>query len=402
LSEYTREEILRLIEEKDGPWGLDLSGKDLSGIDLSREAIEAELEKVSASVVGTPLWCHEFVAERAYPGGTIPLGVNLLGANLQEVVLAWANLQGGNLVGANLQGAYLREADLQGADLELADLQGADLVDTNLQGANLFNADLQGAYLVYADLQGANLMGANLQEADLGGANLQEADLSYSHLERVDLFDSKSLEGVCFYKTLLDDTQMRGEKLGKAIGEELVGKYDDAKEAYLALKNNFADIGRYRDESWAYVKERQMEKKMNYPRLAREYYGEELPENPKAWQLGWFCVRHTVRWALDRGEEWTCDYGESVPKTLRAMGVALVGFAILYWLLGAVVDVSGNSSSSWLHCLLYSGGAFTTFGVDTLRPANDWIRALSIFESAVGIALTGLLGFVLGNRIRRS
>jgi hypothetical protein len=52
--------------------------------------------------------------------------------------------------------------------------------------------------------------------------------------------------------------------------------------------------------------------------------------------------------------------------------------------------------------LLYSGGAFTTFGVDTLRPANDLIRFLSILESMVGIALTGLLGFVLGNRIRRS
>ena len=45
MSEYTREEILKLIEENGGPGGLDLSGKDLSGIDLSREAIEAELEK---------------------------------------------------------------------------------------------------------------------------------------------------------------------------------------------------------------------------------------------------------------------------------------------------------------------------------------------------------------------
>jgi len=35
MSEYTREEILKLIEENGGPEGLDLSGKDLSGIDLS-------------------------------------------------------------------------------------------------------------------------------------------------------------------------------------------------------------------------------------------------------------------------------------------------------------------------------------------------------------------------------
>jgi len=34
MSEYTREEILKLIEENGGPEGLDLSGKDLSGIGL--------------------------------------------------------------------------------------------------------------------------------------------------------------------------------------------------------------------------------------------------------------------------------------------------------------------------------------------------------------------------------
>jgi len=44
MSEYTREEILKLIEENGGPEGLDLSGKDLSGIDLNKRAIEVELE----------------------------------------------------------------------------------------------------------------------------------------------------------------------------------------------------------------------------------------------------------------------------------------------------------------------------------------------------------------------
>ena len=45
MSEYTREEILKLIEENGGPEGLDLSGKDLSGIDLGRGAVAVELER---------------------------------------------------------------------------------------------------------------------------------------------------------------------------------------------------------------------------------------------------------------------------------------------------------------------------------------------------------------------
>ena len=256
--------------------------------------------------------------------------------------------------------------------------------------------------MIEANFQGASLNRVDLRGADLVWANFQGADLSYSHLEKVDFFGAESLEGAYFYHAFLDNTRVRREQLGEAIGEELDGKYDEAKEAYLALKNNFAEIGRYRDESWAYVKERRMGRMMHHPRLARKFYAKELPENPNVWQLAWFYARHTAKWVADWVVEWTCGYGESVLRTLRAMGVALVGFAILYWLLGAVVDANGNPSSTWLHCLLYSGGAFTTFGVDTLRPANDWIRALSIFESVVGIALTGLLGFVLGNRIRRS
>jgi hypothetical protein len=382
LSEYTREEILKLIEENGGPEGLDLSGKDLSGIDLSREAIQAELEKVRERAPDeTPLWYSEFIG-----------GINLKGANLQGAFLVCANLQGAKLEGANLQGAFLVCANLRDADLGYTNLQEADLEEATLVGATLDCANLQGAFLKTA----------KLQEAFLASANLQGAHLGYSHFEKVDLSAAKSLEGAYFYNAFLDDTRMRREQLGEAIGEELAGRYDFAKEAYLALKNNFAQIGRYRDESWAYVKERQMGKKMHYPRLARKFYANELPENADVWRLGWFYTRHMAKWAADWVVEWTCGYGESVLRTLRAMVVALVGFAILYQLLGAVVDANGNPSSSWLHCLLYSGGAFTTFGVETLRPANDLIRFLSILESMVGIALTGLLGFVLGNRIRRS
>ena len=412
MSEYTREEILELIKKNCGPKGLDLSGRDLSGIDLSMEAIGAELDRAQKSGLnGTPLWFSDWTK-----------GMNLSQAHLQRAELRKAILKGADLTGARLQGARLHKAILEGADLTEAELQravltkaslqkacllGANLeravlLDTKLQEADLEYTRLQKAYFGRANLQGVKLRYAHLQGAYLDDANLQGARLAYCHLEKVDLFAAESLEGAYFYNAFLDDTRMRRKQLGDKIGEDVKGQYYQAKEAYLALKNNFAEIGRYRDESWAYVKERQMGKKMNHPRLAREYYGEELPENPKAWQLGWFYIRYTVRWALDWVEEWTCDYGESVPKTLRAMGVALIGFAVLYRLLGAVVDVSSNPSSSWLHCLLYSGGAFTTFGVDTLRPANDWIRGLSIFESGVGIALTGLLGFVLGNRIRRS
>ena len=50
MTDYTTQEIVKLIEEHGGPKGLDLSGKDLSGIDLGREAIKVELEKFREKV----------------------------------------------------------------------------------------------------------------------------------------------------------------------------------------------------------------------------------------------------------------------------------------------------------------------------------------------------------------
>jgi uncharacterized protein YjbI with pentapeptide repeats len=444
MSDYIRARILKIIEENGGPKGLDLSGVDLSDIDLSREAIEAEVQKIRGSF-------SPFELERPfrtwYAGGINLVGANLQGAdlrraNLQEAHLGDANLKGVILWYANLQDATLWEANLQEADLIGANLQGAlvgyaNLQDVtmggaNLQGADLTGANLQRAKLADANLQGADLREANLQEADLSGANLQEATLwgvdlkgahlgvanlqganlwraslqgaylGYSHLERVDFFAITSLEGAYFYNAFLDDTRLKREQLGEAIGEELGGKYDEAKEAYLALKNNFAEIGRYRDESWAYIKERQMGKMMNHPRLARRYYGEELSENPSARRLAWFYIRHTAKWLTDWFVELLCGYGESLWRVLAWMLLVVLGFAVYYQVSHAVVTSSQDAVTSLWDHLIFSLGAFTTLQPARLQAARPGVELLTTIQAIIGISLAGLLGFVAGNRIRRS
>jgi uncharacterized protein YjbI with pentapeptide repeats len=425
MSEYTREEILKLIEENGGPEGLDLSGKDLSGIDLSREAIEAELKKVREKTQGElPVWLSKETGginlRRANLQGAKLVRANLQGvdwglAGLKETWLMGTNLQGSFLMGANLQGAGLWLANLQGANLSYADLQGANLSCAVLQGAKLWGANLQGANLSDAVLQGAKLMGANLQEAKLEGAKTQEAYLQYSHLEKVDLFGVESLEGVYFCNAFLDDTRIKREQLGGAIGEEQEGRYHEAKEAYLGLKNNFAEIGRYSDESWAYVKERQMEKMCSAPWRARRFYGESQLEDVwdgalRQWKrlpvwhprVLWFYARHTLKWLSDWFVELLCDYGESLWRVLAWMVLVILGFAAYYQVSHAVVTSSQDAATSLWDHLIFSLGAFTTLQPARLQAARPGIELLTTFQAIIGISLAGLLGFVAGNRIRRS
>ena len=379
MSKYTREEILKLIQENGGPTGLDLSGKDLSGIDLGREAIAAELEKAREKAPDEiPVW---------FSGRTG--GIDLHGADLRGTIL-WS---------ADLRGAFLWSADLRGAFLWSADLQGAFLWSADLQGAFLGNADLREADVDNARLQGAELRATDLRGAILWSANLQGAYLQYSHLEKVDLFAAESLAGAYFYNAFLDGTRMKRCQLGEKIGEERKGKHDEAKEAYLALKNNFAEIGRYEDSAWAYRKERRMEKL------------EVLQKAKDA------CQEHDWRWAIprygkvavDQLVELVCDYGESVPRVLCSLVAVYVLFTLIYGLTWSVIRVHATPAAitreptrNLVDLARFSLGAMTTMDLTGLEPRNGLVELLTGFEALLGIALTGLLGFVAGNRIRRS
>jgi hypothetical protein len=82
-------------------------------------------------------------------------GLDLSGAQLEEIQAAHGRWRDMNLRGANLQDACLHDTDLQRCDLRDADLRGADL-----RYADLRDTDLRGANLAGARLEGANLSGA--------------------------------------------------------------------------------------------------------------------------------------------------------------------------------------------------------------------------------------------------
>lgn len=135
----TRDDVLRLIEDHNGPGGLDLCEANLRQRDLH--------------------------------------GADLVGANLQRADLYKANLKRARLAGGNLEGAYLSLANLQRANLGFANLQGADLTGANLQAADLVMGNLEGAAFSWANLQGADLRGADLRRARLAHASLRDSNL---------------------------------------------------------------------------------------------------------------------------------------------------------------------------------------------------------------------------------
>jgi len=420
MSKYTARQILDMIEANGGPEGLDLSGKDLRGIDLTRDTIQAELERMrQEGSTAKPAWVSDLTdginleeanLHRADLGGANLEQADLWRANLQEANLrvgrlhradlGEANLQKADFMGANLQKADLGGANVQKAEMWGADLQKANLVGADLQRVNLRGADLQGANLRAAKLQEANLRGARLQKADLGEANLQKADLRGANLTRVDLLDTESIEQIRLYRAILDHTQLAKDQLGDALRDELGGEWFWAKEAYLALKNNFQQIRRYDDAAWAYRKERRMEK-LEACQRAREAQKEHR------WREG---ASSYIKIAGDQIVELLCDYGQSIRRVLAGLGIVWILFALIYGLVAGVWEVADPHITQTryvtrcpLDLLIFSLGTMTATQPAGLEAYPSWwMRFLMPMQTAIGIVLFGLLGFVAGNRIRRS
>jgi len=73
-------------------------------------------------------------------------------------------------------------------------------------------------------------------------------------------------------KTLLRNTTVSKDYLEGRILQEKKGNFSDAKDIYVILKNNFNTIGRYDYAGWAFLKEKEMERKSySYEAIKRRY-----------------------------------------------------------------------------------------------------------------------------------
>lgn len=451
MSQYTREEILQMIEDKGGPEGLDLSGADLSGIDLGYEAIQRALagRRESSREGPTPIWYsaetgginlqkatligsdlskaniqwanlkgaylmtanlqssiakHAALQESALSHANIQtahLGganlqsadltgaslqntiledadlkeANLPEANLQSAILHRANLRKANLHGSNLQNALLWDADLQGADLQGANLQKARLEGTNLQGANLHGAILRQTILRKANLKYANLSWADLDEARLREANLQGANLRVAKLDKVDLSVVENLSEAWWHHAILDRTRIKWQGLIH-IGEEIAREWEEAKEAYLILKDNFNDLGQYDHARECYIKERQMERKVHQ-------------QNKRWWPWLWLTLFR-----------WTSTYGQNpVAVLLWTVGWVVLFAAIYLIFLASGMRIAPDQWTEWWP-FLYSMASFATLEFSGFEAVSPWAKFATSIESIIGIFWLAYFVYALANRTR--
>lgn len=322
------------------------------------------------------------------------------GALMEDTRLDDANLRFADLTDAVLENADLTRADLwgaklDGADLQRAVLQAARLGEASAARADFSRADLRDAVLISTSFAGARFADADLRGATLADANLSGADLSGSRLEDVDLRRCQ-LARVCWSRARLDRKMLEVDQLIGPVGEEAVGDWDGAVRSYTALELNFLSLGEPDAATWAYLRKRRMRKAAAGARTLT------------AWRARQFTVLvpEGARYIGDQLIETVCDYGESVPRVLGALTFVYLLFLTIYGITGSISRVVGDRivvSTHVIDLAIFSLMAMTTSGTPSvgLMPTDRIALLLSGAQALLGIFLTGLLGFVAGNRIRR-
>jgi uncharacterized protein YjbI with pentapeptide repeats len=378
------------------------NGADLGGVDLSH----ADLQ-----------YCE---MNKAYMSRAILAEADLQSAQMAAAHLFRADLRDAILMEARLDGANLHNAVLDGANMKGASLQKASLVRASLKGASLQETDMEGADLGQADLTDANLTQCLLEHANLTGVKLENAILHLATLRDVFLARASCLRGIRLYQTnfwgamglpyeyFLDD---RGRS---TIWEETQGRFSEAVDVYKSLKGFYEDAGDYEAGNWAYLREQSMKKLMFAPRFVRWMY--------PAWRVASVecsvehCKPNFMRWLGLEIADQLAGYGLSLMRPLMWVLLLILLFSSAYAVGGmlttmpgcAYADLSGAGRAgcaptyNYLDALRFSLSAVTTMSVGRVQPFVSGVELLASLEALIGIALTGLFGFILGNKLRNS
>jgi len=237
-----------------------------------------------------------------------------------------------------------------------------------------------------------------------------------------------------FERAVLKNTQLKRRDIEHNIIQEKKNKYPEAKEIYLMLKNNFHSTGRYEDESWAYKKEKDMErfsnsfgefinnreKKNQFKKIllsVKKSLGKKIILKFRLFKT-WLISKKAIKWFNLSVSNFIFQYGENPWYVIRFASIVILFFAVLLNILGIVnggrtdlilqqikevqgkynLNYSGPVIGNFLNCLYFSVVTFTTLGYGDFQPLEGWSRFWVSLEALIGAFTMALFVYTFARR----
>ena len=276
---------------------------------------------------------------------------------------------------ATLRNCRFRRAKIAWSDFRYCEIERATFEEADIRFCDLYRAMLTGIVI----MRKARIGDSSLYYAYFGeGVNIRRENLAEGRLLQQD-YDS--------YRRFLVEWNTRGTGVRKndragrsewSPDASLHTRWADAEEIYKNLNGLWNGTGFLRDANWAYVKGRRMERR----RMLAQWRGTPLMRKPA---LGW---KITTNLLMDI----MFGYGESLFRMVTTYVVLVLFFAYIF---------QGNASlPSYLQAFWISLKNMAGVGSEQLSGISPLVDMLNVIQTTMGILLTGIFGFILGNKIR--
>ena len=347
------------------PREVDFCGLDLSGVDFrpAEGAVPLTFEDVQFG-------CHPPSNDRPPTRlvGTVFRGCTLRDCSFAHVVLEDTDLRGCKLEKCDFRYAIFRRVTLEDATLEDCDLYrsvfeiACVMAKTVLRGVSLTHAWLHGV----VDLRRRSFQAPKNEPALKAEA---DADKYFGFLQKT------------------EEDRAHDFTIDDAVRDAP----EEAARVYRHLSGVWSAQGHYDDATWAYVRSKDLEGRFARARAADRSLAR--PERIRAWRT------FVVLFAADR----LCRFGDSLVRVALWVAAVAIIPGLIYWPTHAVKTTGKEVHDAGVFLsLMFSVGRLADITPNGLTASSRVVDGIAIAQTIVALTLVGLLGFVLGNKLRSS
>ena len=306
------------------------------------------------------------------------------------------------VIGVDLSGQRLEKIDFSGCSIERTSFKGCELVHCRFRNAKISWSDFRYAEIQHGTFEGAEIEFSDFYRAFIdgvvifSGSSFSNCSLNKTYLGECAIIRKENLKDNRIlqqnkeeYRKFLVDwhTYGTGERTNDinvksdwSPDAAVEARWSDAEVIYKNLNALWAGKGYFADGNWAYVQGRKMERR----RMIAELFNKSVKPVRKLINL-WYILTNVI-------SDIFFGYGESMFKMVVTYILTVFCFA---W-----VFTENVSILEYTQALAISLKNMAGMDSETLRGISPLVDMLNVVQTTIGILLTGIFGFILGNKIR--
>ena len=303
--------------------------------------------------------------------------INLEGMELDSIDFSGCTLSQVSFKKSTLTNCRFRNATLQWCDMRYIHIDGATFEDAKIDFCDFYRAFVDGVVI----FNGSKISNCSLNKAYFGDSALIRKQNLVGH--RILQQSAKD------YRRFLTEwhkfgTGTRTNDVGAQSNwspeASIQGRWAECEEIYKNFNSQWAGRGFIADSNWAYVQGRRMER------------------NRRIWQMNdsrislWNKVRNVWKILTNVVSDILFGFGESM---IRMVFTYIVTVFIFAWAFSCNVSLLEYSEA-----LVISLKNMAGMDSEVLANVSPLVDMLNVVQTTIGIILTGIFGFILGNKIR--